>query len=267
MENIDLYRMLEFENEVTERLIDYENSRDIQLSEALIKKLLVRKNWEEGINELKELLGEDENGIKILWELLNIVREYTYKEYQKKNISDEIFIETMKFCTRCLREHYDNFGSYRFIMAWWFPRELAFEEFRVGALEYEFAQTDMREIYIHIPSDADLSRESVQESLKMFYEFRRNYFPEWEEVLLVCDSWLLSPALKDLLDETSNILAFQELFEIDETNPEATWFMSFVYPGYGEISEELPEKTTLQRRMKTYLLKGKQVGVAKGHLK
>lgn len=39
---------------------------------------------------------------------MNIVCEYTYGEYQKKNISDEIFIETMKFCTRYLNEHLRN---------------------------------------------------------------------------------------------------------------------------------------------------------------
>ena len=137
----------------------------------------------------------------------------------------------------------------------------------MGELEYELVQEEQREIHIHIPSDADLRKPSVKSSLEKFYAFRKEYFPEWKDVRLVCDSWLLAPALKELLDPTSNILAFQELFELDIINPEATWFMSFVYPGHETVDENLPEKTTLQRRMKAYLLEGKQVGVAKGHLK
>lgn len=267
MKSVDLFRMLEFPEEVVEALLEYEKARKADITNTIKEKLLIRSCWEEAIQELKEYLGEDVNGFKILWELLNIVGEYTYEEYRKKDISDEIFVDTMKFCTRYLNEHQKNFVSYRFTMAWWFVRELAFLEFRVGALEYEFVDGEQREIHIHIPSDADFCEESVEASLNAFYKFRKQYFPEWEEVQLVCDSWLLAPALKELLDENSNILAFQERFELDIINLEATWFMTFIYPGHETVDEGLPEKTALQRRMKAYLLEGKKVGVAKGHLK
>lgn len=225
MDNSELFHMLDFPVEVTDALEAYGKSRVLQIPKDIKENLFKRVCWEAAVVELKELLGEDEYGYKILWELLHLVCKHTYAQYQKKGISDEIFVATMKFCTRYLEEHYRNFGMYCFTMAWWFPRELA------------------------------------------FYEFRSKYFTEWEEVRLVCDSWLLAPVLKEFLDETSNILAFQDMFELDVINTEATWFMSFVFPGHSEVTENLPERTSLQRKMKAHLLEGKKVGVAKGHLK
>ena len=40
-------------------------------------------------------------------------------------------------------------------------------------------------------------------------------------------------------------------------------FLHPLYPGIENIDESLPERTTLQRKMKKYLLDGKKFGVAK----
>ena len=128
-------------------------------------------------------------------------------------------------------------------------------------------ENEGKSIAIHIPSDADLRRESVLRSVEDFYAFRYTYFPEWEKADLVCDSWMLTPVLKDLLAEGSNILDFQNLFEIDSVDYDAMWFMDWIFPGYESIDENLPERTSLQRKIKKYLLEGKKVGCARGHLR
>lgn len=61
--------------------------------------------------------------------------------------------------------------------------------------------------------------------------------------------------LKDLLDEDSNILAFQNMFDIVSVDYESIKFMKWVFPGYENINGKLPEETTLQRRMKNALTK------------
>lgn len=123
-----------------------------------------------------------------------------------------------------------------------------------------------REIAIHIPSDADLGESSVAQSIKDFNDFRAKYYPEWKAVNLTSDTWMLMPELKEMLREESNIIAFQNLFEIDTVDYDATWYMGWIFPGIENIDEFLPEKTTLQRKMKKYLLEGKKFGIAKGHL-
>lgn len=149
----------------------------------------------------------------------------------------------MKFCTRFSHEHYATWNTYKYVWAWWFPRQITLQEFRIGALEYEFVDGEEREIAVHIPSDADMSVAFIQESLSAFYEFRKKYFASWVDVKLTCDSWMMMPDLEKLLQEDSNILAFQRRFKIDSIDREATWYMGWIFPGYDAVDSNLPEKT------------------------
>ena len=42
--------------------------------------------------------------------------------------------------------------------------------------------------------------------------------------------------------------------------------MGWIFPGYSQIDENLPVKTTLHRELKEHLLSGEKFGIAKGHL-
>ena len=58
-------------------------------------------------------------------------------------------------------------GRMFFDRGWWTYRQLSLDLFRVGALEYQISeQRTSGTIGIHIPSDADLSGESVDDSLR-----------------------------------------------------------------------------------------------------
>lgn len=266
MELTELYQLLELPKVVITELNKYENDRKININTDLRKHLLTRGLWQEGIKTLQELIGDDPDGIKILWELLNLACE-SYKEYEKKSIPVEIYVETMKFCTRFIKDYQRVYGKYKFVWAWWFPRQLSLQEFRIGALEYEFVESDKKTISVHIPSDADLREENILKSLSAFGNFRKIFFSTWENTEIYCNSWLLSPTLRELLDKDSNIINFQKLFVIESIDYEKPSVLKWVFPGHTEISDKLTENTSLQRKMKKYLLSGKSVGCAKGHLK
>lgn len=267
MENSKLYELLDIPHEVASRLEEYGRVRDIRIPDDVCRKLFLRTEWDEGVRQLQSLWDDDPDGIKILWEQLNIVSGYTYGEYCKRGIPEEVFAATMKFCTRFLREHYKTFGFYKYVCAWWFPRQMSLNEFRIGALEYEFIDGEEREVAVHIPSDADMGTQSIQNSLADFYKFREKYYSGWEDVQLTCDTWMLMPELQQFLGEDSHITAFQRLFEIDSIDREAVWYMEWIFPAYRTVDENLPEKTSLQRELKKYLLAGKKFGIAKGHIK
>lgn len=265
MNNNELYKLLALPEEVTDRLNAYAKNRkstfhisihDLKEDSELMQKLDQR---------IRSEIGADEDGIGTLWEELSIAVQ-SYEEYQKKGIPENIFTDTMKFCTRFLLEYYKLHSCYRFVWGWWFPRQLSLREFRIGTLEYEY-NSEQKRIYIHIPSDANLSCQSVSESLSQFRDFCRQYYPEWEGLEMWCESWMLSPALYNVLNDTSHILAFQKLFEVTETDYESMAVLDWVFPGYNKISEELPEDTSLQRNMKRYLLEGKKIGWAEGRLR
>lgn len=267
MDNNKLYELLEIPEEVTKQLATYEKTRSKEIPDDIYTKLFLRTEWDEGVKELQTFLGDDPDGIKILWEQLNIVSSYTCGEYIKRGISENILIATMKFCTRFLHEHYRNFGTYKYVWAWWFPRQISLCEYRIGALEYEFVEGTEREIAVHIPSDADMGIKSIQRSLSDFYQFRDKYFSQWKDVPLTCDSWMLMPELRQFLNADSNIVAFQKMFEIDTIDRNATWYMGWIFPGCDKVDDTLPENTLLQRELKQYLLAGNVFGIAKGHIR
>lgn len=266
MELARLYQMLELPVPVIKSLEAYGQTRNVIFGSDIKEMLLNRGTWDEGVKKLQESVGDDPDGIKILWEMLNLACG-AYEKYEQRHIPAHIYIVTMKFCTRFIEEYHRVYGQYKFVWAWWFPRQLSLQEFRIGCLEYEFVEGEENRVYVHIPSDADLRQQTVIESLKAFMEFRKRYFPEWEKAAVWCASWMMSPKLKELLDEKSNIIGFQNLFDIENANYDSMAALDWVFPGHLDISEQLPEDTSLQRKMKEYLLQGKKVGEAEGRLK
>lgn len=265
MELLQLYQSLELPSPVIEKLTSYHENRVHEPDEEIKAMILNRNTWDEGVRKLQEFVGDDSDGIKILGELLKLCCE-SYDRYLQRGISTQIFFDTMKFCTRFLKEYHRVHGQYKFVWAWWFPRQAALMEFRIGCLEYEFVEGDENRISVHIPSDADLRKDAVADSLRAFQEFCKVQFPDWSNAKIYCESWLLSPALKELLEDGSNIIEFQKLFLVESVDYDSMAVLDWVFPGHTEVSERLQEDTSLQRKMKQYLMQGKKVGWAKGCL-
>lgn len=114
-------------------------------------------------------------------------------------------------------------------------------------------------------NDYENHRSKVISSRK-FLEFTKTYYPDWQNVEICTDTWMIMPELEELLPVDSKILAFKHLFDIDHVDYEQSWWMGWIYPGYSEINESLPERTTLHRNLKAHLLSGKKFGIAKGHV-
>ena len=75
----------------------------------------------------------------------------------------------------------------------------------------------------------------------------------------------MSPTLKSLLSEKSNILAFQNRFDIMEENKEDKEYIEWLFQVPADTEYlKLPEKTSLQKKVKKLLLNGGTVGVAYG---
>lgn len=261
----DLCEILELPVMVSNAVKEYAGSHTSVLDEDLKERLYKRECWDQAVKELQSRIEEDTFGLYILSELLQLACE-TYTSYQEKGIEDKIFVSTMQFCTRFLADHKKTYGSYAFEWAWWFVRELSMQEFRIGTLEYEFVDGEERRIYVHIPSDAQMAPEYIQESFSAYREFLKQHYPEWTDADWYCDSWMMSPELKKLLPKDSNILAFQELFEIISVDYESMAALDWVYPGEKENYADLSENTSLQRNMKNFLLGGGKIGWAEGKL-
>lgn len=139
----------------------------------------------------------------------------------------------------------------------------------VGRLQYEYFINDDNKqvIKIHIPRGKKLDIVSViksidnskKEILKIFKVNNCEY---------ICNSWLLSNQIHELLDDDTNIYKFQELFNVKDGDNCIKDILNFVYEI--ENCEDyllLTEKTSLQRIIKEELLKGKDFYLGLGVLK
>lgn len=196
--------------------------------------------------------------------LMTVLLEETAEAYQKAGIPEWIFVDTMKCFARFVKEYKAAYGVYGFDRDFWTPRQLSGLLFRIGELEYELLPDNR--IGMHIPSDTVLTRGMCEASLAEAQRFVKQYFSKWQDASYVCHSWLLSPVLKELLAPGSHILTFQKAFRILSVDEEDLSFLEWVY-GREDISfEELPERTSLQRNIKRYLLAGGKIGSAIGVL-
>lgn len=264
----ELCKKIDMPKEVTAQVMVFDMELNYEPIESAMKKLFHRELWDEGCREIKAYLGEDTDGLKMLTCMLYCGLE-TWKNYEKKGISEQIFIDTMKCFSRFAGEHKEGYGNYAFDREWWTARQIAGELMRIGELEYEMRQDEGgRYIDLHIPSDAKLKRENLLESLHRARDFFREKYPAYGSVEMRCHSWLLSPTLKKLLPPTSRILDFQKLFVIETIGvTEESEYITWVFKRPDIAFENLPENTSLQREMKKYLLAGGQLEDAKGTLK
>lgn len=223
--------------------------------DAVLSQLRTPGEWEAGRAALAAHLGADEDGFGALAGHLQCALK-TYEMYRERGISEEIFAGTMKCFTRFVAEHMESYGRYGFDRDFWTPRQLSGVLFRIGELEYELGEG---EIHLHIPSDAILERSRLRAS----WEAARSMLGDGE---MVCHSWLLSPDLPGLLDEDSRILAFQRNFSVHSPNPDES-FRQWVFKDPNLPDDALPEDTTLQRRLKAFLLAGNIFHDARGRLR
>lgn len=244
-----------------------DNSYTAKDLQAYQEKLFTAPTDAENFHALEKALAPDKNGIKMLAYLSHCALR-SWDLYRQKGIPYSIFLDTMKFLTRFFDSDLKLIGRPVFRWGWWFPRQLALKEFRIGIFEYEMTCRESSDILsLHIPSDALLTDENIRRSFAEAHTFFTKYYPSYANVGVYCETWLLTPCLKELLPAHSRILHFQSFFDILQTDDNSPAFCDWVFPGAPKNLKDLPEKTSLQKNAKTYLLSGKKIGWTLGKLK
>lgn len=250
---------------VTAEILDWEKQLDWGALGREMDLLASPGCWEDGLRRLAEKLAPDERGLKMLACCLRQAMK-TWEAYQAIGISRDIYGATMACFSRFVEEHMESFGVYGFDRAFWTVRQLSAKLFRIGELEYELVEKEgEKQVHLHIPSGSRLYPEILRQSVAEAKALLGCCFPEYAQAPILCDSWLLSPTLKELLPEDSRILTFQRSFRTKALG-EGDSFMQWVYKRRDLPLENLPEGTGLQRRLKAYLLSGGRWIEADGQL-
>lgn len=169
---------------------------------------------------------------------------------------DKIYIDTCYDLTIWYHQCIKRKNKCGLIEERWLLQVLKQKILRLGRLQFE---PDGKIIHVHIPEGGPLLAEECSRSFEKAREF---FGPDY--LYFDCYSWLLSPGLKDILGDSSNIIKFQKRFQIYAVyygHPQAEERI------FGFVSEDkntYPEDTGLQKKAKEYYQKGKDIGIGYG---
>jgi hypothetical protein len=183
---------------------------------------------------------------------------------------------------RFLTETHGSSGKWAFDRGFWTWRQTGCLLFRLGTLEFEYCGpgngerrpeglADAPVLNVHIPSDTVLTREELDRSYdwaeRFFAGEGRTFCRYGAPRAVLCGTWLLAPALAELLPDGSGIRRFAGDFRLYRVEEDAADFYTWLF-GRGKAVpvEALPERTSLQRRVKARLAAGGKIGAACGIL-
>lgn len=258
--------------------------RGIMLEEKAVEKLLKLSVDEKDYLFYKKLYYEDrerffshiekkENSRMLFLYCYCRLAMEDYEKYREKNIPQRVYWDTFSdisiWCENC----FNQYGEYGLQEYHWLYRHIDLKLFRLGRLQFEKTVAEKNidvdgvkiskgesVINIHIPQgeklDFEASKKSILWAFKIF----------GKDVPYLCYSWLLCPALREILNGNSNILKFQSLFRVTYTNFESREGEKRIFKTLSEDTADYPEKTSLQRNAKSYLLNGGRLGDSLGIL-
>lgn len=237
----------------------------------------------QAVTQLQQETG-DSSGLTILAIQMRCAA-LSRKLYARADLSDELFVRTFDWFPRFVRwqkSNVDGLLGHRvadpahpalFTEAFWSPRLLNLSILRFGEFEFEFSEASSSEegnqagcvVNLHIPEDARLDAEHMRASFTQFRAFTAARLPRFLAAPLMCESWLLDPALDELLPANSHLREFRSLFSL--TGSEVSQdYQKWIVGCEGLSADELPEVTSLQRAIKQYVRSGGVMSCGIGQL-
>lgn len=224
--------------------------------------------WE--IKDINELFGNNINPF-----VTNLMIMLGY-EFHKSNIKKyKLEIEQMNIHKKRIKECFENDLIYRkyngirisqMLWAVYFIRARIIE---IGRLQYEYEDTknNISIVKIHIPRGKKLDLTEVKYSIKKSKDELEKIY-KLDRIKYVCNSWLLSNQIYNILDKNTNISNFHDLFVVSDGENCINDIINFVY-GINECNDykTLSEETTLQKKIKNKLLSEEKFYLGLGILK
>ena len=262
MNTRDVCKALNMDETLPERL------PELSVEDCGRLRFLLRTAPDAFLQALKEMPDPEGTSLRFSLMMAAELRE----QYAALGISEQIWKDTMSdiriWSDKLLRDT----GIIGLREMGWLTNHLTLGLFRLGRLQFQPSRlgcevtvngrtlpADTPTFEVHIAEGEPLRHDAVLRS----YEQAKVFFKEPHPVF-VCGSWLLSPALKELLQEPSGILDFQRDFTLFEEYPESRQAEERIFGAPLDNPADYPENTTLQRNAKAWLLSGKKIPAARG---
>ena len=281
-ESLDFYNISdsEYKEKCYKCIDELEESKEYQDIVNEVYKILfinktdkIRNLW--NIKKMSDLFGNIKNPF-----ITNILLLSGYKVHQNNIAKYHLDAEQIKIHKLRIKEtllndiKIRNYEGIRISQMLWGAYFINLRIIEVGRLQYEFVrfnpsnEKEYKEcIKIHIPSGERLLESKVKESIIKSKKEIIKYF-DLENPEYYCSSWLLSPSINKILDKSSNIKKFYNMFEIVDEKDGLEDILNFVFNVKEVIDySELPENTFLQKKLREMLLKNEKPTVGIGILK
>lgn len=198
--------------------------------------------------------------------------------YVKEGIDVDIFLPSVLDLKYKLDECRCVYGIVGSFVAKWFSGFFNLTRFAIGRLQFEIVDfggeysngelkltPDSRVINVHIPrTGTPLDRKSTLES----YRLAKDFFVSKINgpVAFTCSSWLLFPRHREMLKDSSNILAFMNDYDLvtsgEYDNYNEVWRL--FDKNYDGDPSHLPTDSSLRRAYVDLISRGEKTGWGKG---
>lgn len=247
------------------RVISAFNNYDIDFSKAL-----------EFIKDISVTLELCEYTVNMIFILC--IADELHNKYKQNNIDDKIYYDTMMDLKYKLDECKLVHGKVGTFVAAWYKRFFELKIFALGRLQFEINNTwfdcevsgkkiskGTKVLSVHIPrTGTRLDHDLVLDSYKRAKEFFKDEFEG--DIIFICNSWLLYPWNREILEDKSNLALFYDDFNLVETGEykdynESWRLFDCLYDGN---VNNLPNNTSLRRAYIERIKSGKPLGYATG---
>jgi len=200
--------------------------------------------------------------------LVDVVTGY----HHEHGIADEVTWATLADLGRNLAVDRRMRGEGWPVMQSWLTLHARGGVYELGRLQHQRGQRDGTAIGLHISEAGPMTPQAVDASLDEARAFFPRHFPDEHYTAFSCGSWLLDPQLREYLPVGSNIVRFQQRFELEpseEPDPEGidgdVEVLRFVFRTLSTPLDQLPRRTLLQRAAVDHLKAGRHWQWRRGH--
>lgn len=200
--------------------------------------------------------------------------------HRSRGIPDDVSRHTLADLGRHVAVHHRRLGTSGLLFPWWISLHFHGELFQLGRLQFQRARLGQRMgravavtgpgggpapgpgdycLSLHITDfHGPLSPAACDRSLALAREFFALHYPDERYDVAICHSWLLDPQLKRYLPADSNIVRFQDRFEVayEEATPDDGVPVGFVFGDPELPVEQLPRRSSVERAVGDHLRAG-----------
>ena len=252
---------LGFDSEVEEAILNELNNDTDKI------KRIAKKAYEK--EDKKYCLCKEDPLTRLV--VVTYLLEGAYDIYKKRDIPDDIIIDTLKDLSHRVNLNFRHTGKIEISEGevYWFRHFIDGEIFKLGAMQFEVRKMfylksiqkgrdelvfpdeiknvlteDTYIINCHLQEGGDLSGEATDNAFALAREFFKKYFPEIEFKAFVGYTWLFYPDMVEHLPDTSRIKEHAKRFTVVASCPCDVLALERLFPdGYTNAGKPL---TSLQ---------------------